>query len=64
MAKVIIYVRGGVVQGLLADCKDVEAMIVDYDNEECEKHLGAPQRSFEPVECDLLYFAETVAGTE
>jgi hypothetical protein len=61
MAKVIIYVRGGVVQGILADCKELEAMIVNYDDEQC---LGAPRRFFKPVEYDPEYFAQTITGTE
>lgn len=45
--RIVIYVSGGLVQDVLAEDKGVEAMIVDYDNEECARpeELPAPRGS-------------------
>ena len=51
--RIVIYVQGGVVQDVLAEMEGVEAMIVDYDNEEA----GEPKssRSFEEVPVNRAY---------
>ena len=61
MSRIIIYVKGGVVQDVLADSRGIEVMIVNYDDEEC---LGKTDRSFQPVRCDKPYFEQTLAGIE
>jgi hypothetical protein len=60
--RIVIYVSGGVVQDVLAEDEGVEAMIVDYDNEEG----GEPKssRSFEEVQVNRAYIEKTVQGTE
>lgn len=35
-AKVVIHVEGGLVQQVIAD-RDIEVLVVDYDNEEVEQ---------------------------
>ena len=60
--RVVIYVSGGVVQDVLAEDEGVEAMIVDYDNEEG----GEPKssRSFEEVQVNRAYIEKTIQGIE
>jgi hypothetical protein len=60
--RVVIYVSGGLVQDVLADGPGLEAMIVDYDNEEA----GEPKssRCFEGVSLNVPYIEKTVQGTE
>lgn len=62
LIRIVIYVSGGIVQDVLADAATVEAMIVDYDNEDC----GEPKnsRSFEPVTVNRPYIAKTIKGIE
>jgi hypothetical protein len=61
MVKVVIYVRGGVVQGVVADTDKVDVMIVNYDDEE---DLGHKNRAFERASVDAPLVARTVAGNE
>ena len=60
--RIVIYVHGGVVQDVLADTVDVEAMVVDYDNEE----EGEPKSSrlFQEVPVNVAYIEKTVQGIE
>jgi hypothetical protein len=60
--RIVIYVSGGIVQDVLAEAEGVEAMIVDYDNEE----VGEPKssRSFEEVSVDRAYIDLTIQGIE
>ena len=60
--RIVIYVDGGIVQDVLSDTPDVEAMIVDYDNE----RAGEPKssRSFESVQVNRQYIEKTIKGTE
>jgi hypothetical protein len=60
--RIVIYVSGGIVQDVLAEAKDVEAMIVDYDNEAA----GEPKssRSFEEVPVNREYIEKTIQGIE
>ena len=60
--RIVIYVDGGIVQNVLADRSGVEAMIVDYDNE----NAGEPKssRSFEPVPANREYVEKTIQGNE
>jgi len=60
--RIVIYVDGGIVQDVLADGPGVEAMIVDYDNE----NAGEPKssRSFEPVPVNREYMEKTIQGNE
>ena len=60
--RIVIFVDGGVVQDVLADGSGVEAMLVDYDNE----NGGEPKssRSFEPVTADPKYIEKTIQGNE
>ena len=60
--RIVIYVDGGIVQDVLADGPDVEAMIVDYDNE----NAGEPKssRSFELVPVNREYMERTLQGNE
>lgn len=60
--RIVIYVHGGIVQDVLAETEGVEAMIVDYDNEEC----GEPKssRSFEPIPVNRAYIEKTIRGIE
>ena len=60
--RIVIYVDGGVVQGVLADTTGIEAMIVDYDNERAGQ--GKAERSFEPVDVDLECIEKTSQGIE
>lgn len=60
MSKVIVYVNGGNVQGVISDTDDVEIMIVDYDNEV----ESSKDRDFESVPCDPQYFLATLKGKE
>lgn len=61
MARIVVYVRGGVVQGIVADESGVEAMIVNYDDEEESQTL---EREFMRVASDPELVARTEAGTE
>jgi hypothetical protein len=61
-ARIVIFVDGGLVQNVLADQPDVEAMIVDYDNE--RRGDRTADRTFEPVAVDPGYIAATLQGTE
>jgi hypothetical protein len=61
MPKIIVYVRGGVVQDVISDRGGVRVMIVDYDDEEC---VARPDRSFQPVRRDKRFFDLTVAAQE
>jgi hypothetical protein len=63
MARIIIYVRGGVVQGMLADRPGMEAMLVNYDDEE-ECPGSAEGRTFQRADYDPEYFGKTLAGNE
>ncbi len=58
--RIVIYVDGGIVQGVLADGPGVEAMIVDYDNEKA----GEPKtsRSFDPVDVNRQHIEKTIEG--
>lgn len=60
--RIVIYVSGGIVQDVLADAVGVEAMIVDYDNEDC----GQPKssRSFGVVTVNRQYIAKTIKRIE
>lgn len=60
--RIVIYVSGGIVQDVLAEAEGVEAMIVDYDNEEA----GEPKssRSFEDVPVNRAYIDKTIQGVE
>ena len=60
--RIVIYVSGGIVQDVLAEDERVEAMVVDYDNEEA----GEPKssRSFEEVPVNRAYIEKTIRGTE
>jgi hypothetical protein len=60
--RVVIYVSGGVVQDVFAVDEGVEAMVVDYDNEES----GEPKssRSFEKVPVNRAYIEKTIQGIE
>jgi len=60
--RVVIYVSGGIVQDVLAEDEGVEAMVVDYDNEEA----GEPKssRSFEGVPVNRAYIDKTIQGVE
>jgi len=61
MPKIIVYVSGGVVQDIISDTEGVEVMIVNYDDEECDKHKT---REFHRAEHNLDYFNRTVEGLE
>jgi len=60
--RIVIYVHGGVVQDVLAETEGVEAMVVDYDNEE----EGEPKssRSFQEVPVNVAYIEKTIQGIE
>ena len=60
--RIVIYVSGGIVQDLLTNAEGVEAMIVDYDNEQA----GEPKssRSFEEVLVKRAYIEKTIQGIE
>ena len=60
--RIVIYVSGGIVQDVLAEREGVEAMVVDYDNEE----EGEPKSSrlFQEVPVNVAYIEKTVQGIE
>lgn len=62
-ADIIVYVRGGVVDGVISNRDGLRVMIVDYDNED-----GIPMdqrnRRFSPVESNRGLFAATLDRTE
>jgi len=60
--RIVIYVSGGIVQDVLAEDEGIEAMIVDYDNEEG----GEPKssRSFQEVPVNRAYIDKTIQGIE
>ena len=60
--RVVIYVSGGIVQDVLAADEGVEAMIVDYDNEEAGDPKGS--RSFEEIQVNRAYIEKTIQGIE
>lgn len=61
-ARVAIYVKGGVVQDVMTDSANVEAMVVDYDN---ERSGDDPEdRSFQPVPVNRAYIEKTIRGIE
>lgn len=61
MSKVVVFVRGGVVQEVVADCEKVEVMIVDYDDEKCE---GRPDRVFHRAYVDRELVERAATGLE
>jgi hypothetical protein len=61
MARIIVYVRGGNVQDIIADTPGLRVMLVDYDNEESQP---MPHRTFEEIRCDSSLLARTVAGKD
>jgi hypothetical protein len=61
MAKVVIYVEGGNVQGAITDSPGVELLIVDYDNEDAGQ-VRDPR--FEPVEVNPQKVADAMACRE
>ena len=61
MVKVVIYVRGGVVQDVVADSDSVDVMLVNYDDEE---DLGQKTRVFERAHVDAALVALTAAAKE
>lgn len=61
MIKLVVYVRGGVVQNIVADIEGVEVMIVDYDDEKCSQ---TPDRSFHRAYANSQLIAQTVSGIE
>ena len=60
--RIVIYVSGGIVQDLLANADGVEAMIVDYDNEQAGESKSS--RSFEKVLVNRAYIEKTIQGIE
>ncbi len=60
--RVVIYVRGGLVQDVIANAATVEAMVVDYDNERAGDDPA--NRVFEPVRVDAEYIQKTIKGIE
>lgn len=60
---IIVYVRGGVVDGVIANRDGLRVMIVDYDNEEGVR-AEQRKRRFTQVERDERLFAATVEGKE
>ena len=60
--RIVIFVEGGIVQDVLTDTENVEAMIVDYDNED----VGEPKdsRSFESVPVNRECIEKTIQGIE
>jgi hypothetical protein len=61
MARVIVYVSGGNIQGVLSDEPGSQVMIVDYDN---EKETTDRMRTFESISYNPIYFNRTMAGAE
>jgi hypothetical protein len=61
MCRVIIFVRGGNVQGMVAEKPGIQVMVVDYDNEEEDRTVV---RTFEEATHDPEYFRCAVEGTE
>ena len=61
ITKIIVYVRGGVVQDVISSHEGIQVMVVDYDNEETD---GEQKREFESVRYDPAYFERTVTGIE
>lgn len=60
MARVVVFVEGGVVVSTIADTDGVEMLIVDYDNEK----EGDQRGTFSTVENNPELVARTVAGKE
>jgi len=60
--RIVIYVHGGVVQDVLAEAEGVEAMVVDYDNEDAGDDPA--DHSFDPVPVNREYIEKTVLGIE
>ena len=60
--RIVIYVSGGIVQDVLAEAEGVEAMIVDYDNEQAGEPGSA--RSFELIAVNPEYIKKTIQGIE
>jgi hypothetical protein len=60
--RIVIYVEGGIVQSVLSDTADVEAMIVDYDNENAGDDRAS--RAFELIEVNKPYIETTIQGME
>ena len=61
MKKVIVYIEGGNFAGAISDDRDIELMIVDYDNEEGS---GFRQRDFRKVDYDISLICKTALGLE
>jgi len=59
--KIVVFIEGGVLQGIVTETPGLEYMLVDYDD---EKESGEIDRSF----CDIEYNPEAVEkainGTE
>ena len=60
--RVVIYVSGGTVQGVLSDTPAVERMIVDYDNERAGERTTS--LAFKPVQVDRDCIEKTSRGIE
>ena len=61
MARVVIFVEGGVVQQVIRDAAELEVMIINYDDEESDPK---PRRSFEPVVYEPDLVDSVLAGAE
>lgn len=61
MTKIVVFIHGGNYHGSVADNKEVELMIVDYDNED---DSGKRERYFCPVAHDPELFRKVVDGKE
>jgi len=61
MAKVIVYVKGGIVQDVISDVNGIDVMVVDYD---IEQDRGISEREFESVRTDPSRFGQTINSVE
>ena len=61
MPLIAVYVAGGVVQDVLADCDGVRVVIVNYDDEKC---AGTRSRLVSAVASNAEYIQQTVSRTE
>ena len=65
MARVVVFIEGGVIVNSVTDSDGIELMIVDYDSEsDLSVDERAEQRYFVEVELDNSLVEQAIVGTE
>ncbi len=59
VSRIVVFVRGGVLQGAISSHDNLEVMVVDYDD---EKDTNDKKRNFEKVPCDTALIDAAARG--